>query len=154
MRPRIIHGLSTVILRCFTCTRTHTQTQTFVGACRIALYMTNNRSAAWCTRPHVQKQNEILHGISFLALRRSAITYVVWCLTVVIDHYLYTIFKPTVVKLDTMYIYISWKSRHTSKSHYPKNVATCFCQLTPINAAPKISPHGKGSTAIYVCAHA
>ena len=42
----------------------------------------------------------------------------------------------------------------SSKFHCPRNVAACFCQLVPLNAALKISPHGKGSTAIYVCTHA
>ena len=40
----------------------------------------------------------------------------------------------------------------TSKSRHPRNVAACFCQLIPINATLKILPHGKGSTAMYVCA--
>ena len=49
---------------------------------------------------------------------------------------------------------ISSKSRHTSKSSRPRNLAASICQLVPINAALQISPHGKGSTAISVCAQA
>ena len=49
---------------------------------------------------------------------------------------------------------ISSKSRHTSKSQRPRNLAACFCILIPINVALEISPHGKGSLAIYVCAYA
>ena len=43
---------------------------------------------------------------------------------------------------------ISSKYRHTSKSRCPRNVAACFCELIPINAALEMSPHGKGSPAI------
>ena len=46
----------------------------------------------------------------------------------------------------------SLKSRRTSKSRHPWNVAASICQLVPINAALEISPHGKGSTTISVCA--
>ena len=49
---------------------------------------------------------------------------------------------------------ISSKSRCTSKSRRPRNVVTSICQLVPINAALEISPHGKGSTGISLCAHA
>ena len=42
---------------------------------------------------------------------------------------------------------ISSKSRRTSKSCCPQNVAACFCELIPINAALEILPHGKGSPA-------
>ena len=49
---------------------------------------------------------------------------------------------------------ISSKSRCTSKSHRPRNLAASICQLIPINAALEISPHGKGLTAISVCARA
>ena len=49
---------------------------------------------------------------------------------------------------------ISSKSRRTSKSRRPRNVAASICQFVPINAALEISPHGKGSTAISVCARA
>ena len=49
--------------------------------------------------------------------------------------------------------HISSKSRCTSKSCRPRNVAASICQLVPINAALEISPHGKGSTAISVCTH-
>ena len=49
---------------------------------------------------------------------------------------------------------ISLKSRHTSKSRRPRNVTTYICQLVPINAALEILPHGKGLTAISVCAQA
>ena len=34
----------------------------------------------------------------------------------------------------------------------PRNVTAYFCQLIPTNATLKILPHGKGSTAMYVCA--
>ena len=46
---------------------------------------------------------------------------------------------------------------HTSsKSHHPRNVATCFSQFIPINAAPEILKHGKGlaSYAHIMCMHA
>ena len=43
---------------------------------------------------------------------------------------------------------ISSKSRRTSKSRCPRNVAACFCELIPINVALEMSPHGKGSPAI------
>ena len=49
---------------------------------------------------------------------------------------------------------ISLKSRHTSKSCCPQNVAAYFSQVIPINAALEISRHGKGSTTIYVCERA
>ena len=53
------------------------------------------------------------------------------------------------------YIYcISSKSRRTLKSCRPRNLAASICQLVPINAALEISPHGKGSTTISVCARA
>ena len=42
--------------------------------------------------------------------------------------------------------------RISSKSRRPRNVAASICQLVPINAALEISPRGKGSTAISVCA--
>ena len=52
-----------------------------------------------------------------------------------------------------MYSYcISSKSRRTSKSCRFRNVATSICQLVPINTALEILLHGKGSTAISVCA--
>ena len=47
---------------------------------------------------------------------------------------------------------ISSKSRRTSKSRRPRNVAASICHLVPINAALEISPHGKGSIEISVCA--
>ena len=57
--------------------------------------------------------------------------------------------------ISLVYMYrISSKSRRTSKSHRPRNVAASICQLIPINAALEISPNGKGSTAISGCAHA
>ena len=45
---------------------------------------------------------------------------------------------------------ISLKSRCTSKSRRPQNVAACFCELIPINAALEVLPHGKGSPVQYV----
>ena len=47
---------------------------------------------------------------------------------------------------------ISSKSRRTSKSRRPRNVAASICHLVPINATLEISPHGKGSIEISVCA--
>ena len=44
--------------------------------------------------------------------------------------------------------------RISSKSHHPRNLTASICQLVPINAALEISPHGKGSTAISICAQA
>ena len=55
--------------------------------------------------------------------------------------------------VHTIYRTFSSKSCHTSTSCCLRNVPTCFCQFIPINATLKISPDGKGSTAIYECAH-
>ena len=51
----------------------------------------------------------------------------------------------SIIRHPYKFLFISSKSRLTSKSHHPQNVAACFCQLIPINAALDISPHGKGS---------
>ena len=57
-------------------------------------------------------------------------------------------------QLRSVYIYsISSKFRHTSKLCCPQNLAAYFSQLNPMNATLEISPHGTGSTTIYVCAH-
>ena len=50
-----------------------------------------------------------------------------------------------------MVYHISLQCRRTSKSRCPRNVPAYFCPLIPINVALKISPHGKGSTALDVC---
>ena len=49
---------------------------------------------------------------------------------------------------------ISSKSRCTSKSRRPRNLATYFSQHILIKAALEMSPHGTGSTTINVCARA
>ena len=49
---------------------------------------------------------------------------------------------------------ISSKSRHTSKSHRPQNLATSFSKLIPINAALEYRRMVKDCQLIHVYAHA
>ena len=57
-------------------------------------------------------------------------------------------------QLRCIYIYcISLKSCHTLKSRRPRNLATYFSHLIPINTALEISRHGIGSPTVYVCAY-
>ena len=47
-----------------------------------------------------------------------------------------------------------WLWLCTLNYHHPRNIATQFWQLIPINPTLKISPHDMGTTAIHVCAYA
>ena len=69
---------------------------------------------------------------------------------VIRQNYVAHIITASLLASAIMYI-ISLKSCRTSKSCHPQNFTACFCELIPINTALKISPHGKGSPAIYIC---
>ena len=60
----------------------------------------------------------------------------------------------TVLYSNYLNVLIAVISRHLEILPPLKSRRMFFCQLIPINYDLEISPHGKGSTAMYACAHA